>query len=274
MSEEEEARLKKEGESYTLLPNSGESISPYESKSFQKKLIRIQKQKERKEREKQLKRNHDHTCDGEGQEEGVERNEKEQHVSVEGVKKSESTLSSEIDEYRKKQEMEEQTRRIMERYQQSRKGQKQVEKSQKELSLLQSDLDSTVPPLLRNLLLAGVRANSARIPGYPRCQFDRILLDPPCSALGLRPRLSHTVTMEELYGYRNYQRQFISVAISLLREGGYLVYSTCTFDPLENEENVKFILDSFPMELVPIPSELRFGKRGLPGCGLSEEQCL
>ena len=259
-----------EGDSYTLLPNSGDSISPYESKSFQKKLIRIQKQKERKERERQQKRNHvDEGKDGE-----VEGNGKEQHLDLESVKKNEGKSPNDIDEDRKKQEMEEQTRRIMERYQQSRKGQKQAEKSQKELLLLQSDLDATVPPLLRNLLLAGVRANSARIPGYPRCQFDRILLDPPCSALGLRPRLSHTVTMEELYGYRNYQRQFISVAISLLREGGYLVYSTCTFDPLENEENVKFILDSFPMELIPIPHELRFGKRGLAGCGLSEEQCL
>ena len=270
MPEEEEARLREEGESYTLLPNTGELISPYESKSFKKKLIRIQKQKERKEHEKQLKRSHDQERQGEG----VDRMEKEQHIDFECVKKSESILSNEIDKDRKKQEIEEQTRRIMERYQQSRKGQKQAEKSQKELSLLQSDLDPTVPPLLRNLLLAGVKGSSARIPGYPRGQFDRILLDPPCSALGLRPRLSHTVTMEELYGYRNYQRQFISVAVSLLREGGYLVYSTCTFDPLENEENVKFILDSFPMELIPIPQELCFGKRGLAGCGLSEEQCL
>ena len=266
MSEEEEARLKEEGNSYTLLSNSSDTISPYESKSFQKKLVRIQKQKERKEREKQQKRSFVH--------EGQIGNGKEQHLDLGSVKKDKEILTNEIDESRRKQDMEEQTRRIMERYQQSRKGQKQAEKNQKELSLLQSDLDVTVPPLLRNLLLAGVRANSARIPGYPRCSFDRILLDPPCSALGLRPRLSHTVTMEELYGYRNYQRQFISVAISLLREGGYLVYSTCTFDPLENEENVKFILDSFPMELIPIPHELCFGKKGLAGCGLSEEQCL
>ena len=139
--------------------------------------------------------------------------------------------------------------------------------------MLESNLPSTVPRLLRNLLLAGVNANTARIPGYPREQFDRILLDPPCSALGLRPRLSHEVTLVELYGYRNYQRQFISVAISLLRVGGFLVYSTCTFDPLENEENVKFILSNFPMELVPIDDEYRFGKKGLSGCGLTEEQC-
>lgn len=33
--------------------------------------------------------------------------------------------------------------------------------------------------------------------------------------------------MEDLYGYRNYQRQFIDVVIRLLRVGGTLVYSTC-----------------------------------------------
>ena len=212
-------------------------ISPLQSKSFQKKLVRIQKQKERKQRDKQLKRGADAI--------------------------SPDVIPS----------VEEQVDHILDRYQQLHKSKQQNLKNQKELLLLESNLPSTVPRLLRNLLLAGVNANTARIPGYPREQFDRILLDPPCSALGLRPRLSHEVTLEELYGYRNYQRQFISVAISLLRVGGFLVYSTCTFYPLENEENVKFILSNFPMELVPIDDEYRFGKKGLSGCGLTEEQC-
>lgn len=273
MPESEEARLLAEGEAYELCSTTEGPVSPLESKSFQKKLIRIQKQKERKQREKQQKRDHPQ----EGEKTTLPLSEEIKCIGeVKRVNEMVPQPSTEPkqEEENKKREVEEQTRRIMERYQQSRKCQQQAAKSQKELALLTRDLDSTVPDPLRHLLLAGVRSGSARIPGYPREQFDRILLDPPCSALGLRPRLSHTVTMEDLYGYRNYQRQFISVAISLLREGGYLVYSTCTFDPLENEENVKFILDSFPMELVPIPQELRFGKRGLAGCGLTEEQCL
>lgn len=200
-------------------------------------MIRIQKQKERKQRDKQQKRGPD-------------------AISPDVI------LS-----------VEEQANRILDRYQQSNKSKQLNLKNQKELMLLDSNLPSNIPIPLRNLLLAGVNANTARIPGYPREQFNRILLDPPCSALGLRPRLSHEVTLEELYGYRNYQRQFISVAVSLLRPGGFLVYSTCTFDPLENEENVKFILNNFPMELVPIKEEYRFGKKGLSGCGLTEEQC-
>ena len=84
--------------------------------------------------------------------------------------------------------------------------------------------EGVAPAPLVNLLNAGVHAKTAKIPGYPREVFDFVLLDPPCSALGLRPRLSHQVSMEELYGYRNYQRQFIDVAVQLLRAGGVLVY--------------------------------------------------
>lgn len=132
--------------------------------------------------------------------------------------------------------------------------------------------EGVAPAPLVNLLNAGVHAKTAKIPGYPREVFDFVLLDPPCSALGLRPRLSHQVSMEELYGYRNYQRQFIDVAVQLLRAGGVLVYSTCTYDPLENEENVAFILRNYPMELMTQDEALRFGKEGLKDCGLTDEE--
>ena len=132
--------------------------------------------------------------------------------------------------------------------------------------------ENCAAPSLVHLLNAGVFAKTAKIPGFPREVFDFILLDPPCSALGLRPRLSHTVSMEELYGYRNYQRQFIQVAVQLLRVGGVMVYSTCTYDSLENEENVAFILRNYPMELLDQEESLRFGKEGLANCGLSEEE--
>lgn len=158
-----------------------------------------------------------------------------------------------------------------------------IQKNEQEKLLLDSSLDSSIPPPLRHLLLAGVLAESAKLSGYPRELFDRVLLDPPCSALGLRPRLSHDVTMKDLLGYRSYQRQFIEVAVQLLRVGGILVYSTCrtggrgsmegTYDPLENEENVAFILKEFPMKLVPIEKKWKFGRSGLENCGLNRKQC-
>lgn len=148
-----------------------------------------------------------------------------------------------------------------------------MKKNAEELKLLDSAIAENTPEPLKNLLFAGIHAGTARIPGFPRGVFNRILLDPPCSALGLRPRLSHMVTMEELYGYRSYQRQFIDVAIRLLAVGGELVYSTCTYDPLENEENVAFILKNYSMELMDSAEKYREGKEGLPNCGLTEDQC-
>ena len=63
-------------------------------------------------------------------------------------------------------------------------------------------------------------------------------------------------------------------AAFLLKEGGSMVYSTCTFNPLENEVVVANALKQYPLELIPLPeptSEL--GERGLEGHGLTSAQC-
>ncbi|GAX83364.1 hypothetical protein CEUSTIGMA_g10789.t1 [Chlamydomonas eustigma] len=78
--------------------------------------------------------------------------------------------------------------------------------------------------------------------GFEPESFDHIMLDPPCSALGLRPRLSHTWTLDQLYRMADYQKALIHAAVALLKPGGTLVYSTCTINPAENEGNVKYIL--------------------------------
>ena len=83
------------------------------------------------------------------------------------------------------------------------------------------------------------RADSARlgaggrIPGlsFELGSFDRVLLDPPCSALGLRPRLLQTATSAALEQVVPYQRAFLWCAVRLLRTGGTLVYSTCVRGP-------------------------------------------
>lgn len=58
-----------------------------------------------------------------------------------------------------------------------------------------------------------------------------MLLDPPCSALGLRPRLLHAWGLRQLLQMADYQRALLHAAVALLKPGGTLVYSTCTISP-------------------------------------------
>ncbi|MGC8542764.1 MAG: methyltransferase domain-containing protein, partial [Vulcanisaeta sp.] len=69
---------------------------------------------------------------------------------------------------------------------------------------------------------------------------DRVLIDPPCTDMGVRPKLFDVKTMDLVKSLSEYQRQFIRVAWKLLKPGGILVYSTCTLPPLENEDNVAY----------------------------------
>jgi 16S rRNA C967 or C1407 C5-methylase (RsmB/RsmF family) len=65
------------------------------------------------------------------------------------------------------------------------------------------------------------------IKGFCPRSFDRVLLDAPCSALGLRPRLfAGQETLESLRKHSNYQRRMLDQAVQLVRPGGTLVYST------------------------------------------------
>lgn len=111
------------------------------------------------------------------------------------------------------------------------------------------------------------------VKGFYANSFDRILLDPPCSALGLRPKLQiGTRSAKELLKAADYQQKFIRNAVPLLKVGGSMTYSTCTINTLENEENVKFILKEFPCMRLESLSHLP-GLPGLPDKGLTEEEC-
>ncbi|XP_022898571.1 putative methyltransferase NSUN6 isoform X2 [Olea europaea var. sylvestris] len=82
--------------------------------------------------------------------------------------------------------------------------------------------------------------------GFPPNSFDRVLLDAPCSALGLRPRLfAGEETMESLRTHAKYQRRMFDQAVQLVRPGGVIVYSTCTINPGENEALVRYALDTY-----------------------------
>ena len=63
-------------------------------------------------------------------------------------------------------------------------------------------------------------------------------------------------------------------AAFLLKPGGSMVYSTCTFNPMENECVIANTLRQYPLELIPLPSPVnQIGERGMEGYGLTTEQC-
>lgn len=87
--------------------------------------------------------------------------------------------------------------------------------------------------------------------------FDKILVDAPCSGEGMFRREPGMVQdwLEKGPGYyQGIQREILLETVKMLKPGGYLLYSTCTFSVGENEENVKFLLEkNGEMELVPLP---------------------
>jgi methyltransferase NSUN6 len=99
------------------------------------------------------------------------------------------------------------------------------------------------------------------------------LLDPPCSALGLRPKLQIVQnSIIELQAFATYQQAFVRQAILLLKPGGSMTYSTCTIHSMENEGIVRYILDEYESSMELVPIDIPFGLPGLPDVGLTDEQ--
>ncbi|KAK1584187.1 hypothetical protein Q3G72_030626 [Acer saccharum] len=71
--------------------------------------------------------------------------------------------------------------------------------------------------------------------------YDKVLLDAPCSGLGVlskRADLRWNRRLEDLEQLKNLQDELLDAASLLVKPGGILIYSTCSIDPEENEERV------------------------------------
>ncbi len=79
--------------------------------------------------------------------------------------------------------------------------------------------------------------------------FDAVLADVPCSGEGMFRRDPGTAgqwTLESAEGCVKRQREILREAVQMVRPGGRLVYSTCTWNPEENEKNVFWLLKEYP----------------------------
>ncbi len=92
---------------------------------------------------------------------------------------------------------------------------------------------------------------AASCPGY----FDRVLIDAPCSGEGMFRKEEAAVTdwsQETVQMCARRQAEILDAGCRLVRPGGRLVYSTCTFAPEENEQTIAAFLQTHP-EFTPEP---------------------
>lgn len=135
--------------------------------------------------------------------------------------------------------------------------------------------------LLRNLELFGIpnvfvanEAPAKLVKFFPEF-FDKIILDAPCSGEGMfrkEDALAKDWTPEKSAELAAIQRELLSQAAEMLRPGGLLLYSTCTFAPAEDEGAVSYLLEQRnDMELLPIEGYEGFSE-GVPSWGNGDER--
>ena len=99
---------------------------------------------------------------------------------------------------------------------------------------------------------------------YPRdfrkakTKFDIILCDVPCSGEGMFRKDPATIgewSLQNVEKCWRLQREIVADAWECLNPGGLLIYSTCTFNIKENEENIRWILENYDAEPIAIPTE-------------------
>jgi 16S rRNA C967 or C1407 C5-methylase (RsmB/RsmF family)/NOL1/NOP2/fmu family ribosome biogenesis protein len=110
--------------------------------------------------------------------------------------------------------------------------------------------------------------------------FDVILIDAPCSGEGmfrkdLKSRAEWSEENANMCSAR--QKRIVMDVWDSLKENGYIIYSTCTFNPDENENNIDWLLNELDCEIVQvplfenaIPDSKKYGVYFLPGFTKSE----
>jgi 16S rRNA (cytosine967-C5)-methyltransferase len=88
--------------------------------------------------------------------------------------------------------------------------------------------------------------------------FDRVLVDAPCSGLGVlrrKPDIKYSKNEEDVQALKSVQQSILHAVAPLVKQGGILVYSTCTVDRDENDRVIEQFLQQHP-EFMPEPLSL------------------
>lgn len=85
--------------------------------------------------------------------------------------------------------------------------------------------------------------------------FNKIILDAPCSGEGMFRKTDKAISTwshKKIEDCVLIQKQLIDKAFAMLKPGGFLIYSTCTYNTQENEEQVQYMLNHYDCSLVPL----------------------
>lgn len=109
--------------------------------------------------------------------------------------------------------------------------------------------------LLKNVEVAGIpnafltNEDPARLAEVFPEFFDKILVDAPCSGEGMfrkEPAVMEAWTPDKPDMCAGMQRPILDAAVQMLKPGGWLLYSTCTFSAKENEQQIARVLSQYP----------------------------
>ena len=129
--------------------------------------------------------------------------------------------------------------------------------------LVSNDISaSRAKALIKNLELFGAEnvlvtcESTDKLAGQFDHYFDKILIDAPCSGEGMFRKSSSMVTAWERNGneyFATIQKSILVEAVRMLKPGGMILYSTCTFSGLEDEDSILYLLNlKDSLKLVPV----------------------
>ncbi len=142
-----------------------------------------------------------------------------------------------------------------------------IDRSTNRLEHLRNDINRLN---LQNIEVMAIKLEKIlkKMPEF-REKADFLLFDPPCSALGTRPKLYLEKPQNILLDYPKNQRRLLKIVDQLVKPGGILMYNTCTIPKEENEGIIAYAVQKLGYKTIPIDQKyLKYGKFGLEYEGL------
>jgi len=122
--------------------------------------------------------------------------------------------------------------------------------------------------LPRTVVTRGDTSRYGKLPGY----FNIVIVDAPCSGEGMMrkdAKAAEQWSMQLVGDCASLQREILDNAWIALAPGGCLIYSTCTFNTIENEANVRYMIDAYeaePLEINVLETSKAHGVKPGIGC--------